>query len=241
MQHAADCAWSRYGCATAVGKVGKYSSTEKAITQGRCGGDRECKNKQAQVAQKAATSSEGFRRRAASGRGEVRAASLATAANALGHAVELRVLSVDWIVWIIHQVFLRGHLIGARLAMAGRRITRKQLLPRVRRSMCSRSMCIWVSRTSRLRNRHGSVDQGQQRYRRDQLSHVRFPRSAPIHDDGNGKLDHKVRQASRFVQGGCAGDAGKDLRYQARPSEGNGTESHSGSFFRSAGARCARR
>jgi hypothetical protein len=28
-------------------------------------------------------------------------------------------------------------------------------------------MCGWVSRTSRLRNRHGSVDQGQQRYRRD--------------------------------------------------------------------------
>ena len=63
-------------------------------------------------------------------------------------------------------------------------------------------MSIWVSRTSRLRNRHGSVDQGQQRYRRDQLSHVRFPRSAPIYDHGNGKLDHKVRQASRFVQDG---------------------------------------
>jgi hypothetical protein len=36
-------------------------------------------------------------------------------------------------------------------------------------------MCIRVSRTSRLRNRHGSVDQGQQRYRRDQLSHDGFP------------------------------------------------------------------
>jgi len=44
---------------------------------------------------------------------------LATAANAVDHAVERRVLLVDWIVRI-HQVFLRGHLIGARLAVADR-------------------------------------------------------------------------------------------------------------------------
>ena len=54
-------------------------------------------------------------------------------------------------------------------------------------------------RTSRLRNRHRSVDQCQQRYRRDQLSHDGSPSGAP-HDHGNGKLDHKVRQTSRFVQ-----------------------------------------
>jgi hypothetical protein len=36
--------------------------------------------------------------------------------------------------------------------------------------------------------------------------------SGPPHDDGNGKLDHKVRQASRFVQIlQRAGDAGKNL------------------------------
>ena len=125
---------------------------------------------------------------------------LATAANALGHAVEIRVLSVDRIVRIIHQVFLRGHLIRARLAVAGRRVTRRQLLPRVRRSRVRRSMCIRVSRTSRLRNRRGSVDQGQQRYRRDQPSHDGFPELGAPHDHGNGNLDHKGRQASRFVQ-----------------------------------------
>src|SRR5882672_9622805 len=42
---------------------------------------------------------------------------LATAANAVDHAVERRVLLVDRIVWI-HQAFLRGHLIGARLSVA---------------------------------------------------------------------------------------------------------------------------
>jgi hypothetical protein len=100
-------------------------------------------------------------------------------------------------------------LIGARLAVADRCVTREQLLPRVRRSMCG-----WVSRTSRLRNRHGSVDQGQQRYRRDQLSHVGFPELGPTHDHGNGKVDHKVWKASRFVQIlRRAGDAGKNLGY----------------------------
>jgi hypothetical protein len=39
----------------------------------------------------------------------------ATAANSFGHAVERRVLPIDWIVRIIHQVFFRGRLIGARL------------------------------------------------------------------------------------------------------------------------------
>jgi hypothetical protein len=61
-------------------------------------------------------------------------------------------------------------LIGARLAVADRCVTREQLLPRIRRSMC-----VWVSRASRLRNRHGGVDHSQQSYRRDQLSHDRSP------------------------------------------------------------------
>ena len=43
---------------------------------------------------------------------------LATAANAFGHAVERCVLAIDCIVRITHQVFLRGHLIDPRLAVA---------------------------------------------------------------------------------------------------------------------------
>jgi len=42
---------------------------------------------------------------------------LATAANAFDHAVKRRVLAIDWIVRITHQVLLRGHLIRARLAV----------------------------------------------------------------------------------------------------------------------------
>ena len=119
---------------------------------------------------------------------------LATAANAVDHTVERGVLLVDWIVRI-HRVFLRGHLIGARLAVADRCGIRQQLLARVRRWRCGS-----ISRTSRLRNRHRSVDQGQQHYRRDHLSHDGSPELGPPHDHGNGKPDHKVRQASRFVQ-----------------------------------------
>src|ERR1700730_17066369 len=112
---------------------------------------------------------------------------LATAANAFDHAVERRVLAIDWIVRITRQVFLRGHLIGPRLAVADRRL-RQQLLVRVRRWR----WCGWISRTSRLRNRHRSVDQGQQRYRRDQLSHDGLSRvGAPLTIHGSGKLDHK--------------------------------------------------
>jgi hypothetical protein len=71
-----------------------------------------------------------------------------------------------------------------------------QLVVRVRRWRCG-----WIWRTSRLRNRHRSADQGQQRYRRDQPSHDGPPDLGPLHDNNdNGKLDHKVRQASRFVQ-----------------------------------------
>jgi hypothetical protein len=124
----------------------------------------------------------------------VRGQYLATAANAVDHAVERRVLAIDWIVRI-HQVFLRGHLIGVRLAVADRCSIRKQLLARVRRWRCG-----WTSRASRLRNRHRSVDQGQQRYRRDQLSHDGSPELGPLTINGNGKLYHKVRQASHFVQ-----------------------------------------
>jgi len=61
-------------------------------------------------------------------------------------------------------------------------------------------MCGWVSRTSRLRIRHGSVDQGQQRYRHDQLSHVKFPELGPLTIVVAGRLDHKGAQTSRFVQ-----------------------------------------
>jgi hypothetical protein len=90
---------------------------------------------------------------------------LATAANAFDHAVKRRVLAIDWIVWIT-EALLVGHLIGPRLAVANRCL-RQQLLVSVRRWR----WCGWISRTNRLRNRRRSVDQGQQRYRRDQLSH----------------------------------------------------------------------
>src|SRR6267154_158221 len=100
-------------------------------------------------------------------------ASLATAANAVDHAVERRVLPVDWIVRS-HQVFLRGHLVSTWLAVS-HRCLRQQLLVRVRRWRCG-----WIWRTSRLRNRHRSVDQGQQRYRRDQLSHDGSPELGPL-------------------------------------------------------------
>src|SRR3984893_10028989 len=99
---------------------------------------------------------------------------LATAANAFDHAIKRRVLAIDWIVRITRQVLLRGHLIGPRLTVADRHL-RQQLLVRVRRWR----WCGWISRTSRLRNRHRSVDQGQQRYRRDQLSHDGLSRVDP--------------------------------------------------------------
>src|SRR5258705_4692635 len=121
---------------------------------------------------------------------------LATAANAFDHAVQRRVLAIDWIVRISHQVFLRGHLISTRLAVADRCL-RQQLLVRVRRWR----WCGWISRTNRLRNRHRSVDQGQQRYRRDQLSHDGSPELGPpltIH--GSGETRPQGAQTSRFVQ-----------------------------------------
>jgi hypothetical protein len=113
---------------------------------------------------------------------------LATAANAFDHSVKRRVLAIDWIVRITRQVLLRRHLIGPRLAVADRCL-RQQLLVRVRRWR----WCGWISRTSRLRNRHRSVDQGQQRYRRDQLSHDgSHELGAPLTIYGRGRLDHKV-------------------------------------------------
>src|SRR6266478_7260397 len=112
----------------------------------------------------------------------------ATAANAFNHAVKRRVLAIDWIVRITHQVLLRGHLIGPRLAVADRCL-RQQLLVRVRRWR----WCGWISRTNRLRNRRRSVDQGQQRYRRDQLSHDGSPELGPFSGFMvAGRLDHKV-------------------------------------------------
>ena len=80
---------------------------------------------------------------------------LATAANAFDHAVERRVLLVDWIVRM-SQIFLRGHLVSTRLAVPNRCL-RKHLLVRVQRRSCG-----WISRASRLRIRRRTVDKGQQ-------------------------------------------------------------------------------
>jgi len=66
---------------------------------------------------------------------------LATAADSVDHAVERRVLLVDWIVRI-HQIFLRGHLVSTRLAVPNRCL-RKHLLVRVHRRSCG-----WISRAS---------------------------------------------------------------------------------------------
>ena len=121
----------------------------------------------------------------------------ATAANAFDHAVKRRVLAIDWIVRIIHQVLLRGHLISTRLAMPDRRLRYRLLVRAHQRSWG------WISRTSRrLRNRHRSVHQGQQRYRRDQLSHDGSPEfGAPLLTIMvAGRLDHKGAQTSRFIQ-----------------------------------------
>jgi hypothetical protein len=90
---------------------------------------------------------------------------LATATNALDLTVEFRVLAIDWTVRI-HQVFLRGHLIGVRLAVVDRCEV-----------STSASNAIIVINFPMMGLR------------------VRAP-----HDHGNGKLDHKVRQTSRFVQ-----------------------------------------
>src|SRR5260370_7114194 len=100
----------------------------------------------------------------------------ATAANAFNHAVKRRVLAIDWIVRITHQVLLRGHLIGPRLAVADRCL-RQQLLVRVRRWR----WCGWISRTNRLRNRHPSVDHRQHPYpHRNHLSHAATPTMGPL-------------------------------------------------------------
>jgi hypothetical protein len=55
-------------------------------------------------------------------------------------------------------------LVSTRLAVPNRCL-RKHLLVRVQRRSCG-----WISRASRLRIRRRTVDKGQQRYRRDQLS-----------------------------------------------------------------------
>src|ERR1700693_3684222 len=117
---------------------------------------------------------------------------LATAANAFDHAVKRRVLAIDWIVRITRQVVLRGYLIGPRLTVAEGWL-RPAFVVRVRRW----SWCGWISRTSRLRNRHRSVDQGQQRYRRDQLSHDGSPESGPL---SRFMIAVNSTQISRFVQ-----------------------------------------
>jgi hypothetical protein len=85
--------------------------------------------------------------------------------------------------------FIRGHLIGARLAVADRCVSQQlQLLVRVRRRTCP------------LRNRHRSADQCQQSYRGDQFSHDGSLSWGPSRFMVAGRLDHKVRQTSRFVQ-----------------------------------------
>jgi small-conductance mechanosensitive channel len=72
----------------------------------------------------------------------------ATAANAVDHTVERRVLLVEWIVWI-HRVFLRGHLIGARLAVADRCGSRRQ--------------AIFEGRIRRSRSHYGGLDHSEQK------------------------------------------------------------------------------
>src|SRR6266478_3703604 len=119
---------------------------------------------------------------------------LATAANAVDHAVERRVLLVDWIVRI-RQIFLRGHLVSTRLAVPHRRL-RKHFLVRVHRR--SRG---WISQASRLRNRRRTVDKGQQGYRCDQLSHNGSPSwDPPTAIMVRGSSIAKLRRASHFVQ-----------------------------------------
>src|ERR1700716_2952946 len=129
---------------------------------------------------------------------------LATAANAVDHAVERRVLLVDWIVRI-HQIFLRGHLVNTRLAVPHGGL-RKHLLVRVLRRRCG-----WISRASRLRNRRRTVDKDQQHYRRDQLSHNGSPNCDPYRNHGEGKLDRQAAASLTFcsdapargAHGGC--------------------------------------
>src|SRR5258708_13485128 len=87
----------------------------------------------------------------------------ATAANAFDHAVKRRVLTIDWIVRIIGQVLLRGHLIGPRLAVADRCL-RQQLLVRVGRWR----WCGWVSRTNLLLSGRRSVEHVHKRDRSHQ-------------------------------------------------------------------------
>src|SRR3984893_10285731 len=119
---------------------------------------------------------------------------LATAANAVDHAVERRVLVVDWIVRI-HQFFLRGHLVSTRLAVPTG-ASGKHLLVRVHRRRCG-----WISRASRLRNRRRTVDKGPPGYRRDQLSHNASPSwDPPSAIMVRGSSIAKLRQASHFVQ-----------------------------------------
>src|SRR5882672_2216149 len=105
--------------------------------------------------------------------GEVRGQYSAAAANAVDDTVERRVLLVDWIVRV-RQVLLGRHLIGARLAVADRCGKRQSLVARVRRWRCSS-----IPRIIRMDNRHRSVDQDQQHYRRDQLSHDGSPKLGP--------------------------------------------------------------
>jgi len=116
---------------------------------------------------------------------------LTTAANAVDHAVERRVLLVDWVVRT-HQIFLRGHLASTRLAVPHRRL-RKHLPVRAHRRSCG-----WISRAGRLRNRRRTVDKGQQGYRRDQLSHNGSPSWTPYRNHGQGKLDRQVAASLTF-------------------------------------------
>jgi hypothetical protein len=97
-------------------------------------------------------------------------------------------------------------LIGARLAVADRCVTREQLLPRVRRSMCAgfREPAVCAIATEVLTRASSAIVVINFRM-------LGFQRGSP-HDDGNGKLDHKVRQASRFVQIlQRTGDGGQNL------------------------------
>src|SRR5258708_19494943 len=94
---------------------------------------------------------------------EARGQCLATAANAFDHAVERRILLVDRIIRI-HQVFLRRHLISARLAVADGRL-RYRLLVRAHQRSWGR---IW--RTTRFRPGRRGADPGHERHSYNQLS-----------------------------------------------------------------------
>jgi len=120
---------------------------------------------------------------------------LATAANAFDHAVERGVLAIDCIVRITRQVFLRGHLIGPRLAVADRRL-RQQLVVRVRRwGWCGwirgPTVCAIATEVS-IRASNAIVVIS--------FRMMDLPRWGPLTIHGSGETRQQGAQTSRFVQ-----------------------------------------